>query len=131
MPIYEYECGSCGLVFDRFFSMAGMKDKVACESCGQKARHKFSVPALMTDTNNPYQKFKHAVTFDVSTRKSAEDGMDRAGLVMANGADAEVMKRRAETRKRERKSEIAALTREYAKIPLEVRKASLALEPKE
>jgi len=36
MPIYEYECGSCGTVFDLMVSRAKAKQKPACASCGSK-----------------------------------------------------------------------------------------------
>ncbi|MFW5866887.1 MAG: FmdB family zinc ribbon protein [Armatimonadota bacterium] len=36
MPIYEYECGSCGEVFDLLVSRSKAKDNPACEACGSE-----------------------------------------------------------------------------------------------
>ncbi|MGI5819375.1 MAG: FmdB family zinc ribbon protein [Armatimonadota bacterium] len=34
MPIYEYECGSCGRVFDLLVSRSKAADSPPCEHCG-------------------------------------------------------------------------------------------------
>jgi len=36
MPIYEYECGSCGTTFDLMVSRSKAKAKPPCASCGSK-----------------------------------------------------------------------------------------------
>ncbi|MBD3292755.1 MAG: zinc ribbon domain-containing protein [Armatimonadia bacterium] len=36
MPIYEYECGSCGETFDLLVSRSKAKDNPNCELCGSK-----------------------------------------------------------------------------------------------
>ncbi len=34
MPIYEYECASCGARFDMLISRSKAKDSPECEQCG-------------------------------------------------------------------------------------------------
>ena len=36
MPIYEYECGSCGETFELLVSRSKANDRPACERCGAK-----------------------------------------------------------------------------------------------
>lgn len=36
MPLYDYECGTCGLREEKVFSMADMQSEIDCP-CGQKA----------------------------------------------------------------------------------------------
>lgn len=38
MPRYDYVCDACGNEFEREFSMADMKHKLKCPSCGKMAR---------------------------------------------------------------------------------------------
>jgi putative FmdB family regulatory protein len=37
MPVYDYECGECG-VFTAFRPMSKCRDPLACPDCGQEAR---------------------------------------------------------------------------------------------
>lgn len=36
MPIYEYECGSCGKTFELLVSRSKATARPACESCGSE-----------------------------------------------------------------------------------------------
>ena len=36
MPIYEYECGSCGRTFDMLVSRSKASDSPECEHCGSE-----------------------------------------------------------------------------------------------
>lgn len=38
MPLYEYRCEDCGFVFDKFRSVKGRDDAVACPECGCRGR---------------------------------------------------------------------------------------------
>lgn len=36
MPIYEYECSSCGERFEKFVRLMSAQPEVACPKCGSK-----------------------------------------------------------------------------------------------
>ncbi len=36
MPIYEFECRSCGERFEAYCSLSGNREDVACPKCGKK-----------------------------------------------------------------------------------------------
>lgn len=40
MPIYEYECSSCGETFDLLVSRSKAKDSPPCEKCGATDTHR-------------------------------------------------------------------------------------------
>ena len=45
MPMYEYECASCG-VFTALRSMRASQDPVACDTCGAPSQRIMSAPRL-------------------------------------------------------------------------------------
>ena len=61
MPTYEYECGYCGKVTERFYKLKECADDVVCERCGYVAKKIISKTAIQCDSAN-----------DVSWLKSAE-----------------------------------------------------------
>jgi putative FmdB family regulatory protein len=53
MPIYEYECESCGKVTEALRSMAQADDKLACEHCkGNKTHRMHSVTAAVAGSGS-------------------------------------------------------------------------------
>lgn len=40
MPIYEYRCRKCGVVFERFLKTQERGDELACPLCGEKKPEK-------------------------------------------------------------------------------------------
>ena len=42
MPIYEYECRTCGLSFEELRGTKEESDVISCRSCGSEASRKFS-----------------------------------------------------------------------------------------
>ncbi len=42
MPIYEYECNSCGKVFEKMQNINDENREINCEYCGEKAYRKIS-----------------------------------------------------------------------------------------
>ncbi len=45
MPLYEYQCSSCGHRFERIERVSGQPETV-CSACGERARRLLSAPAL-------------------------------------------------------------------------------------
>lgn len=45
MPLYEYQCSSCGHRFERIERVSGQPE-TTCTACGQRARRLLSAPAL-------------------------------------------------------------------------------------
>lgn len=45
MPLYEYECGTCG-VFSEFKKLSEYREPAKCEGCGNFAERIVSVPQL-------------------------------------------------------------------------------------
>ena len=44
MPLYSYECGNCGKVFETLEKTADKKSRV-CPACGGEAERRLSIPA--------------------------------------------------------------------------------------
>jgi len=42
MPLYEYECGACGYVFEELRSGKEVVDAVPCKKCGKESQKKLS-----------------------------------------------------------------------------------------
>lgn len=42
MPIYDYQCESCGTTFERICNVSEMRIETDCLSCGKRARQIFS-----------------------------------------------------------------------------------------
>ena len=67
MPIYEYQCSTCGAVREVFAKIPG-PDETACGECGGSGRKVVSAPAaprtnLLSDTNlaeKGFTKYKRA-----------------------------------------------------------------------
>ena len=72
MPIYEFHCGDCGKIFEKFFSIHNIPEIVECEKCGSPARrfisavntnfgrHQETKRALIADFfDEPVDKFPH------------------------------------------------------------------------
>ena len=56
MPLYEYECGSCGS-FKEFQSMSRWLDPVDCPDCGELSDRTISAPQI--SNVNPHTKIAH------------------------------------------------------------------------
>ncbi len=46
MPLYEYECTTCGYRFERILRVADAPASRECPECGASARRKIGAPAL-------------------------------------------------------------------------------------
>jgi putative FmdB family regulatory protein len=46
MPLYEYECATCGYRFERLLRVADAPTSRECPECGASARRKIGAPAL-------------------------------------------------------------------------------------
>ena len=58
MPLYDYECGSCGTRTEerRPIQLGPRRGRFRCTACGKRTmRAKVSAPGLRTDTNFPMQ----------------------------------------------------------------------------
>lgn len=38
MPLYTYECKTCGKIEDQFFRMDDFPDRIKCSRCGEQSR---------------------------------------------------------------------------------------------
>jgi len=68
MPVYTYECGECGKIFDRSMSLKHLTHHVSCESCAGDAR-KIIVPGYGIQDDHP-------VWLDDSIRQQLQDTDD-------------------------------------------------------
>jgi putative FmdB family regulatory protein len=44
MPIYEYQCDTCGITFDRVFKVSSRPTELICYDCGGRARQVILTP---------------------------------------------------------------------------------------
>ena len=78
MPIYEYECGSCGNQFEQLVRGA---ERPECPTCGSRQLDKqFSVPAAHTGTTTPPCAVKDAGQCDVSNCCGQGCNLDFGGM---------------------------------------------------
>ena len=76
MPLYEYECDSCGKVFDRIQKFSDPPVEV-CEFCGGKVHKLFSPPVFIFKGSGWYvtdYANKHCSTPDNGRDKQKESG---------------------------------------------------------
>jgi putative FmdB family regulatory protein len=59
MPIYEYECPSCGARFEKLRKMSERNESPRCAACGSNAVYVFSSPNLLSGGNKrPSKNFR-------------------------------------------------------------------------
>lgn len=56
MPIYEYECTSCGARFEELRKISERNKSLRCRGCGSNAMPIFSSPSLMSGVNSRLSK---------------------------------------------------------------------------
>jgi putative FmdB family regulatory protein len=105
MPIYEYQCGRCGTVFEKTLPMSQSAGQRRC-TCGGLGRRIPSLPRLWTDTNlsqqvrDSYAVAGHPVESWNDVKRLEKDGT----CVLANQHD-------FDTAERGRKSEFRRMMR--------------------
>jgi putative FmdB family regulatory protein len=78
MPLYEYECASCG-IFEEFRNIDEREKSIACPDCGKRAYYRISAPRIKLDGCDPsfpgaYQKWakKREAKMKVERQKMAD-----------------------------------------------------------
>ena len=67
MPIYEYRCTACGIVFESIRTVSRADDPINCKTCGAPASRQISNFSFKSDTftspklrNRPGATFRNA-----------------------------------------------------------------------
>lgn len=91
MPLYEYQCPSCGLKFEAIVPVE-KRNNIACD-CGSKAKKLISRPVPITETSFPFTgiKDKRLGNIPIQNRKDFESRLEQKGLAMADKADIDDM----------------------------------------
>lgn len=78
MPIYEYECRKCKIIYDLYCPMKDMKKYLICRECGKRATRFYEGQSFRIDMDEPTGKFYHNVGNDKSSALRWHDGAVKA-----------------------------------------------------
>jgi len=86
MPMYEYECNSCGRINDRYFNLNEFPSYVHCEDCEGDARKIVSSPFVQDDHPRWInQSLRDSIQDEhekpIENRKELNDKLERDNLV--------------------------------------------------
>ncbi len=72
MPIYEFDCGTCGR-FDAWRAMAEAGAPMVCPACGGEAERRFSPPALGLPSPGTQRRIEQAKAPRLVSRMRPEE----------------------------------------------------------
>jgi len=78
MPIYEYKCKECRVIYDLNCSMKDMKKYIMCRECGKRATRCYEGQSFIIDMDEPTGKFYHNVGNDKGSALKWHDGAVKA-----------------------------------------------------